>query len=491
MVEKKRNMFRRLSVVALVLLSVSIIAFFWLIFVQIDQQLNQFNRSFLRIVNKHKSEVVQRKFNDFESSIRLISSVLESGDLKSLKMIMEQDSLNQVISSSIYWNTVLPTSSASTINAKYQRYSVWRDNQEYELPAFEKDTVRYVNKEYPALEVYKKQGENIVLFDINLLKLHDLLGRQLPEDNAYFEIYDQEGYCIYNPDISKIGSQRLDLIEQVGIKKDTIVDSEFLLLPVVRKNYELNGLFSNTKLFIYAPVMLTEVEVRGIGGSSLLLSISGIGLMLVLLFFLNKERRKSERLAMDNLAYQKEDALLRFENFKAKIDPHFLFNALGSLQHLIGKDTKLAQTFVGKMARVYRKFLSVDASGLATVQEEVLLAKEYCFLQQIRFGEAALEVVFDFDEKLITKQIPRFSLQILVENAIKHNEISIENPLKIRLFLGDNCLLVVNSYVPRVLTEESTGYGTVLIANVYDYYNVKGFYGDIEGDIYKVILPLI
>lgn len=209
------------------------------------------------------------------------------------------------------------------------------------------------------------------------------------------------------------------------------------------------------------------------------------------MFLMDLQNRKAKRLSLRNLEYQKEDALLRFENLKRKVDPHFLFNALGSLQQLIGKDPVQAKVFVGKMAKVYRKFLSGDDSGLATIREEVVLAEEYFFLQKIRFVDTLNPLEISISPEALALSIPRFSLQILIENAIKHNELSKMHPLTIVITEMDGRIVVKNSVLLKNSDMDSAGYGTHMIAHVYDFYHVQGFEIQQTESHFTVYLPPI
>lgn len=488
--KNSRIFFGRLSWLASVLLVAFIGLFFWMVFFQIDQKLNSFNLRVLKIVNNDRSQLIQHELNNLGKLVNLMDISFEDDNIAMLTAVMRRDSLYNVFSSTVFWHVGHPSQDSTYVNARLKKVFS-RGNHSNEAPSFRNDTIRFVNDQGPKLEIYRKLANGLAYYEVDLIRLHHYFEGGSSDGSSYFELYDSEGHYLFHPDTDRIGLLSQHFTDEHAMKMDTIVNSDFIGLPFVRHHYPVKGIFSSTILYIYVPFILTDVEVQNIVDVSFVLCICGIILMMGLLFFLNREQRKSERLAMYNLAYQKEEATLRFENLKQKMDPHFLFNALGSLQQLIGKDTKLAQTFVGKMARVYRKFLRVEESGLSTVREDIILAKEYYFLQKIRFGDTLLALNFHFQEDIIVKQIPRFSLQILIENAIKHNEISIDNPLRIDVYLEKSYLYIENTFTPRVSVEESTGYGTLLIANVYDYYNVKGFYAGKEGDIYRVVLPLI
>ncbi|MNL11282.1 Sensor histidine kinase YehU [compost metagenome] len=273
--------------------------------------------------------------------------------------------------------------------------------------------------------------------------------------------------------------------------RDSVILSDHLGLEVLLEEYKLNGIFSDSKFFVNVVLLMTADEVRDIGNTAFLLGALGIATMLLFIFLIDWQNRKAKQLTLRNLEYQKEDALLRFENLKRKVDPHFLFNALGSLQQLIGKDPLQAKTFVGKMAKVYRKFLSRDESGLATIKEEVVLAEEYFFMQKIRFVDTLIPLEINISPEAMTLHIPRFSLQILIENAIKHNELNKEKPLSISIIETQGQLVVRNTMLLKNPDIDSAGYGTQMIAHVYDFYQVQGFEIQHNETDFIVYLPFI
>lgn len=471
----------KLRLLISVFLTLSILLFFWIAFQQINQQVDKFNHYVLNVTNKTKANFVQSEFDDLEKIVTLLTKSFEDDNLQVISYLRETDSLLKSITLLSYWKEDGKQFSSSKSDLM-QRYSNLTMNT---------DTVRFLNVGNPQLEIYRKFDTGIALFVLDLYKFHDYFKEQKNGGQTYFELYNSDGVCLMHPDSTRIGKIYEDKIAKLSSVDDTIMESDYLGTAALRNSFDVVGIFDHHKLFVYAPLAVTDVEVRDIGGVSFLLSISAVVLLFVLLMLLNRERTKSARLAMNNLAYQKEEALLRFENLKRKVDPHFLFNALGSLQQLIGKDPVLAKTFVSKMARVYRKFLNSNLSGLTTIREEVLLAKEYYFLQKVRFGPSLLDIDFDIGESFLTKQIPRYSMQIVIENALKHNEFGDENPLEILIYIENDNLCISNTFRPRSVKEESSGYGLSLIANVYDYYHIKGFRYGVYEEKYQVCLPML
>jgi LytS/YehU family sensor histidine kinase len=154
-----------------------------------------------------------------------------------------------------------------------------------------------------------------------------------------------------------------------------------------------------------------------------------------------ESRLKTEILERENIG-------MRFETLKKQLDPHFLFNSLNVLSSLIQKDRKKAQEFIDEFSHVYRYTLEVIDKPVVTVEQEMDYAQSYLFLQKIRFGSAVM-IEVDIDEQNRDKLLPPLAVQILLENAFKHNIATESNPLQIRIYTRNDQLIVVNSRQKR------------------------------------------
>jgi two-component system, LytTR family, sensor kinase len=180
----------------------------------------------------------------------------------------------------------------------------------------------------------------------------------------------------------------------------------------------------------------------------------------------------------------------KYESLKSQLDPHFLFNSLNVLTALIGEDPDKAEHFTTKLSKVYRYVLEQKDKDLIAIQEELNFAKTYMELLKMRFEEA---VQFELPKKISNpdfKIIP-LSLQILLENAVKHNVISKENPLTIIIYEEDNTLCVVNKINLKSVLKKSTQVGLKNIKERYALITkraVEVLKSDTE---FKVKLPLL
>lgn len=171
--------------------------------------------------------------------------------------------------------------------------------------------------------------------------------------------------------------------------------------------------------------------------------------------------------AIDAERLQKESVRAQYEALKNQVNPHFLFNSLNALTQLVYKDQDKAAAFIKQLSKVYRYVLDTNDRELVTLEEEAKFLESYLFLQQIRFG-GKLRV--EVNLSIIKTQLPAMALQMLVENAIKHNVIAEEQPLTIRVYTKDEFLVVSNDLQKKQIpvTEES-GVGLINIRRRYEF----------------------
>ncbi|MEN8118039.1 MAG: histidine kinase [Bacteroidota bacterium] len=200
---------------------------------------------------------------------------------------------------------------------------------------------------------------------------------------------------------------------------------------------------------------------------------------------------KAWRVQVQETEHVKNEALsLKYKVLQDQINPHFLFNSLNVLGSLIDIDIQKAKKFNHELSLFYRSLLQFKDQDIVSLKEEIDFVEKYIYLQQIRFGEA-LQVDIIANEKVDGKVIP-LSLQALVENAIKHNEISKENPLKIVVAISDNYELIVeNNLQPKVLLEETSKTGLKNLAGRYEFLTGKEMVITKNNNYFRVSLPLI
>ena len=150
--------------------------------------------------------------------------------------------------------------------------------------------------------------------------------------------------------------------------------------------------------------------------------------------------------------FESESNSAKYEALKNQLDPHFLFNSLNVLSAQIDENPEKAQDFTISLSKVYRYVLDQKHKDLVSLDEEIKFAKTYLNLLEMRF-EDSLHVNIDDDISKVDAKVIPLSLQLLLENAIKHNRISEKNPLTIKIYLDKNHLVIENNLQPKVESE--------------------------------------
>lgn len=181
-----------------------------------------------------------------------------------------------------------------------------------------------------------------------------------------------------------------------------------------------------------------------------------------------QEKKVKEQKIIANTATAKFDAL------RNQLDPHFLFNSLNVLTALIHEDPDAAQKFTTDLARVYRYILEQKTKDIVSLNEEIKFGKTYISLLQKRF-EDCLTVNFPQELKNPEGKIIPLSLQLLLENAVKHNIVTTERPLNISVFEKDGFLYIENNLQTKTVMQSSTGVGLANIKTRYEMLKNKAF----------------
>ncbi|WP_254060885.1 sensor histidine kinase [Mucilaginibacter sp. L196] len=176
-------------------------------------------------------------------------------------------------------------------------------------------------------------------------------------------------------------------------------------------------------------------------------------------------------------------------SLQQQVSPHFLFNSLSTLR-TIAPDNE-TKTYVIQLANVYRYLLNFNEHHLASVKDELAFMKSYLYILQERF-EKALQVSINVPDNFLNYSIPPLSLQLLVENAVKHNILSPEQPLIINIYTDEMpSITVSNSYQPKPSLEESTGMGLQNIKDRYQLLIGKQVEVIQANNLFIVTLPLL
>ncbi|SDS48899.1 Histidine kinase [Polaribacter sp. KT25b] len=362
-------------------------------------------------------------------------------------------------------------------------------------------------------------------YDVDLLNFWNYFSEKYKGDGGYTVVTNKDGVCILHPDTTYIGKKLEGYFDTISIEKvlqSTIkingyyvprnkniltskAVSEFLDLEVLR--YYQTIKISNTSLItvVSFPVQihLKETTQSIQRYFSWISSLAFATFMLILIVYrlqLKKEfvenlrvLEEKEQLIYANEKYQKENAVLQLNQLKKKMNPHFLFNSLNSLHVLIDLNPELSQQFVIKLADVYRYLLEERDGNLISVKKEITFLQQYVFLQEIRFNNSLnVSIINKSDAKVLQNKIPFLSLETLVENAIKHNNITKQNPLFIEVIILNDKIKVINNYMPRKQKDENSHQiGLTYLENTYQYYQIKNFNTAILDGKFICTLPFI
>lgn len=203
------------------------------------------------------------------------------------------------------------------------------------------------------------------------------------------------------------------------------------------------------------------VPVVEISPRALRLSLA-VNAVLSLFFYYFVEREHSRKNLQQEVyrvaQLQKETLQAQLEALKNQVDPHFLFNSLNVLGSLIQLDPDRAGQFLGQLSEVYRALLDTGAQTLVPLRSEMALVRAYAHLMETRFG-AALRVEWDVAPAWEQLLVPPTAVQMLLENAIKHNGSTVRKPLRIRVSAAAGLLMVENNRQPRTDVVASTHTG--------------------------------
>ncbi|MDN5200625.1 histidine kinase [Fulvivirgaceae bacterium BMA10] len=259
-----------------------------------------------------------------------------------------------------------------------------------------------------------------------------------------------------------------------------------LLLTIVYSLLCLNvsyRLFKN--IFTQDPPSLEQLIVMNVFGSLLIIPIFSIYFGVHLLKSWRKSEIETERLHKENVRSQ-------LEALKNHLDPHFLFNNLNILSSLIDRDTELSKKYLEKFAEVYRIILQNEVSDLVSLAQELEFVKAYMYLIEIRF-ENNIHLNIDVPKELKLRSLPPLTLQMLIENSIKHNVVSEKKQLTITVASdGNDYLIIRNNLAPkRSVTSNSNGSGLKNIMNRYSYYTDDKVLVEKTEDHFIVSVPLL
>jgi LytS/YehU family sensor histidine kinase len=207
-------------------------------------------------------------------------------------------------------------------------------------------------------------------------------------------------------------------------------------------------------------------------------SIEAIRFIMIVLFSLSSNtliliiqdlillREKKAMIESENARLRIKNIEATYNQLKQQIHPHFLFNSLNTLKTLIRKQPQDAEVYLKKLSDFLRASITLNNENLAKLSDELKFCLDYLELQKGRFGEA-LKYSIEIPEEVKSGFVPVFSVQHLLENAIKHNALTVESPLLIEVKYDNDRIIVSNNLQVKDLTEETTGRGLANLAERY------------------------
>lgn len=270
--------------------------------------------------------------------------------------------------------------------------------------------------------------------------------------------------------------------------------------PVVRFSFELlyliifsigvSVVISYRDIFATGFVHMIESGMLGLVFLSVLL-VNTLVLYIINIFLYY---RNTQREALRKEKIQREKAQYQYSQLKKQLNPHFLFNSLNVLDSLVHSDSDRASRFISKLAGVYRYLLSQEHHDTVKLEDELIFVQSYVELMKERFVEG-LFVRIDIPREWLGAQIVPCGLQTMVENAIKHNVVSIENPLTVSISVREGGYLVTSNDLHRKFHSSGSGLSCgVGLRNINQQYQTL-FDQEIiiveTQDLFEVSIPLI
>jgi two-component system, LytTR family, sensor kinase len=239
------------------------------------------------------------------------------------------------------------------------------------------------------------------------------------------------------------------------------------------------------KVLVSSSPSLEQIMVMNVWGAAIFIPVFSLYFSLHFL----RHWRKSE---LEVTQYQKESMRSQLDSLKNHLDPHFLFNNLNILTSLIDKDQAASKLFIQNFADVYRTLLRAKAEDLIPVREELDFIQSYMYLMRVRF-ENLIEFKATISPAFNKGMVPPLTLQMLVENAIKHNGLTETQPLVIEMLDGPEGYLVIRNTVqlkPSKTTEEG-GTGLNNIRQRYAHFTDLPVQIRQTAELFEVQIPLL
>lgn len=276
-----------------------------------------------------------------------------------------------------------------------------------------------------------------------------------------------------------------------GVLRRFLVQAGTCLICLLALQASLIAYFEHYYINYFTPQLANAIKVASYGLNLFL--VVAVNTAYFGFYFFEKWKRnliEKETWAKEKAILQKEKAQVQFDNLTNQLNPHFLFNSLSSLDSLIDDNPALARQFLRQLAKVYRYVLQHKQTELVTLETELTFIKNYVSLLQTRFA-GTFQLRCQVHPDALDRKIVPVTLQILLENAIKHNTISEAQPLVVHLISGAGYLDVTNAVQRKTQMGTSNGQGLQNLRQLYRFLSRQDVEIREEDGIFQVRIPLL
>ena len=305
-----------------------------------------------------------------------------------------------------------------------------------------------------------------------ILRIHITLGELMIDFSIsflfslfvwYFNIYSLPKFSIQNIS-TRFFNKKLVISLSIGI---VVMAAIVLIHHILFPKYGFN-------------TMVLMYEFRGIL----------INLTIYMFLYLLYQTYNSQQIKFELEQIRTDNLNAQYELLKQQINPHFLFNSLNTLKSMIDIKDESSGDFVVRLADFYRFTLDNRKMDLIPLKKELAILDAYVFLLTSRF-EDGIEFKIDIQEEILNSYIPPFTLQLLCENCIKHNIVSLAHPLIIKLYSDHEYIVIENNFQPKNIPQESAGIGIENIRERYKHFAEKEMTILHNDDHFTVKLPIV
>ncbi len=359
------------------------------------------------------------------------------------------------------------------------------------LNCFAKDTAGNVYIPFNlGFMVFKNQDSRYDISPTVCIRSVSVFLQQIPEMQHSFS-YNQNNITIAYDGINYTSTDPVHyryLLEGYN-NKWTYTDDELVTFPQLSPGKYTFNLESslNKNYFKSSRISYSFVITMPFWKSIWFLLLVAIVIIVLVITYIRLRERQLKKISQ----LQKERMLYEYEHLKTQVNPHFLFNSLNTLASLIEEDRDAAIDYTTQLSDLYRHMLAYRERDLVLLAEEWEILLGYMYIQQSRFGKALHMQANIPADILRTKKIVPLSLQIVVENAIKHNIVSASVPLTIYISADENEIVIKNHLQPKISKERSSGLGLENIKKRYRLLSRKDVTYGIKNNDFIITLPLL